>query len=220
MRRRLRRGGCCFGGGSDGCDRCKDACADGEAGNPDLEPYTSMGLDLSAEYYPDADSIVSLAVFYKDITNPVERAVPDASGSAATRGITFINQDDAELLGVELDANMDLIDADNYILFLGGNVSYIDSEVTLSDESLRLEGANADGRELQGQSEWLANLQLGMDHYPTEQKFTLLFNFFDDRIFRVARGSNGSFHGRGGAGSGSPTRGRSPEGQGSIVEST
>ncbi|MAT93476.1 MAG: TonB-dependent receptor [Halioglobus sp.] len=159
-------------------------------GNPDLQVSTIDNYDLRAEYYFSETESVSLAVFYKDITNPVERAVPDASGSAATRGITFINQDDAELLGVELDANMDLIDADNYILFLGGNVSYIDSEVTLSDESLRLEGANADGRELQGQSEWLANLQLGMDHYPTEQKFTLLFNFFDDRIFRVARGSN------------------------------
>ena len=29
-----------------------------------------------------------------------------------------------------------------------------------------------------------------MDHYPTEQKFTVLVNYFDDRIFRVARGNN------------------------------
>ena len=29
-----------------------------------------------------------------------------------------------------------------------------------------------------------------MDHYPTEQKFTLLVNYFDKRIFRVARGAN------------------------------
>jgi outer membrane receptor protein involved in Fe transport len=141
------------------------------------------------EYYFSETESVSLAVFYKDISQPVERAVPDSSGSAA-RGITFINQDDAELFGVEIDANIDLFDRDNWLLFLGGNVSYIDSEVTLSEESRRLEGASADGRELQGQSEWLANLQLGYDHYPTEQKVTLLFNFFDDRIFRVARGEN------------------------------
>ena len=29
-----------------------------------------------------------------------------------------------------------------------------------------------------------------MDHYPTDQQFTLLVNYFDKRIFRVARGRN------------------------------
>jgi len=158
-------------------------------GNPDLEVSTIDNYDARIEYYFSDTESVSLAVFYKDVTDPVERALPDASGSAA-RGITFINQDQAELMGVELDANVDLFDRDTWLLFLGGNVSYIDSEVTLSDDSLRLEGEGADGRQLQGQSEWLANLQIGYDHYPTEQKLTLLLNFFDDRIFRVARGAN------------------------------
>ncbi|MDA8752842.1 TonB-dependent receptor, partial [Halieaceae bacterium] len=57
------------------------------------------------------------------------------------------------------------------------------------EDSIRLEGEAANGRQLQGQSEWLANLQLGFDHYPTEQKFTFLVNWFDDRIFRIARGA-------------------------------
>ncbi len=159
-------------------------------GNPDLQVSTIDNWDLRAEYYFSDTESVSLALFYKDISNPVERAVPDASGSAAARGITFINQEQAELMGVELDANVDLWEGDNFLLFVGGNISYIDSEVTLSDESRRLEGANSDGRQLQGQSEWLGNLQFGYDHYPTEQKVTLLLNYFDDRIFRVARGEN------------------------------
>ena len=61
------------------------------------------------------------------------------------------------------------------------------SEVQLGAVSLRLEGEGANGRKLQGQSEYLANLQIGFDHFPTSQKFTLLANYFDDRIFRVAR---------------------------------
>ena len=158
-------------------------------GNPDLQVSTIDNVDLRAEYYFSDTESVSLALFYKDITQPVERAVPDASGSAATRGITFINQDSAELTGVELDANIDLWEGDNFLLFAGGNITYIDSEVTLSEESLRLEGASSQGRQLQGQSEWLGNLQFGFDHYPSEQKFTVLFNYFDDRIFRVARGA-------------------------------
>jgi hypothetical protein len=119
----------------------------------------------------------------------VERAIPDASGSAA-KGTTFLNQESADLSGIELDGNKNLIDRDNYLVFVSGNVSYIDSEVALSDTSIRLEGENADGRALQGQSKWLGNIQLGMDHYPTDQKFTLLLNYFDKRIFRVARGIN------------------------------
>ena len=72
---------------------------------------------------------------------------------------------------------------------VNGNLSYIDSEVSLTSKSLQLEGAGSEGRSLQGQSEYLANLQIGYDHYLTEQKVTLLLNYFDDRIFRVARGA-------------------------------
>ena len=68
-------------------------------------------------------------------------------------------------------------------------MSYIDSEVELSANSLRLEGEAANGRPLQGQSEWLGNVQFGFDHYPSNQKLTVLINYFDDRIFRVARGA-------------------------------
>ena len=157
-------------------------------GNPDLQVSTIENLDARVEYYFSDSESISLAIFAKEIDQPIERAIPDASGSAA-RGITFRNQDSADLFGVELDATKDLIDEDEYLLFLGGNLSYIDSEVELSEDSIRLEGESANGRVLQGQSEWLANIQLGFDHYPTEQKVTLLVNYFDDRIFRVARGT-------------------------------
>lgn len=158
-------------------------------GNPDLQVSTIDNLDLRAEYYFSDSESLSIALFAKQIDNPVERAIPDASGSAA-RGTTFVNQNTADLLGIEIDANKILIDEDDYTLFVGGNVSYIDSEVELSEDSLRLEGQAADGRQLQGQSEWLANIQLGFDHYPTEQKLTLLVNYFDDRIFRISRGAS------------------------------
>ncbi len=156
-------------------------------GNPDLQVSTIDNLDVRAEYYFSYSESVSLAIFAKQIDKPIERAIPDASGSAA-RGITFVNQESADLLGIELDANKNLIDHDEYLLFIGGNLSYIDSQVDLSEDSIRLEGQSADGRTLQGQSEWLANFQIGFDHYATEQKFTVLVNYFDDRIFRISRG--------------------------------
>jgi outer membrane receptor protein involved in Fe transport len=158
-------------------------------GNPDLDVSTIDNSDLRLEYYFSETESVSLAYFYKSIDNPVERAVVDGSGSSAN-GYTFINQESADLWGIELDGFKNVLEEDDYLVFVSGNVSYIDSKVDLSPDSIRLEGADADGRQLQGQSEWLGNLQLGMDHYPTEQKFTLLVNYFDKRIFRVARGAN------------------------------
>ena len=157
-------------------------------GKADLQVSEIDNLDLRLEYYFGESSRASLAVFRKQIDNPVERAIPDASGSAAS-GITFRNQQSAELDGVEIDFNTLLVDSDVHGLFVNGNLSYIDSSVTLGARSLQLEGEGSNGRSLQGQSEYLANLQIGYDHYPTEQKVTLLFNYFDDRIFRVARGA-------------------------------
>ena len=157
-------------------------------GTPELMVSEIDNLDLRMEYYFGESNSVSLALFNKEIINPVERAIPDASGSAAD-GITFRNQEAAELDGIEFDFNSVVFDRDDHSVFVNGNITFIDSAVTLGAKSLQLEGAGSNGRQLQGQSEYLANLQIGYDHYPSEQKVTLLVNYFDDRIFRTARGA-------------------------------
>ena len=157
-------------------------------GNPNLVASAIENFDARLEYYfSDAESI-SLALFLKEIADPIERALPDASGSAAA-GITFRNQTSADLQGIEIDFTKNVAESDSWTVFVSGNLSYIDSEVELSANSLRLEGEAANGRPLQGQSEWLGNVQFGFDHYPSNQKLTVLINYFDDRIFRVARGA-------------------------------
>ena len=159
-------------------------------GNPDLVVSKIDNYDLRIEYYFSSDESISLAYFQKDIEDPIERSVPDASGSAANNGITFRNNESADLDGVELDAYKVVWDDGEHLLFVAGNITYIDSEVELNEDSIRPEGTDSIGRQLQGQSEWLGNFQVGYDHYPTEQKLTLLVNYFDDQIFRVTRGEN------------------------------
>ena len=158
-------------------------------GNSNLAVAEIENLDLRVEYYFGESSRASLAFFVKDIDNPVERSIADSSGSQAASAITFKNQKNAELEGIELDFNTTLMERDNFLIFLNGNLSYIDSTVDLSDNQLRLEGETANGRPLQAQSEYLANLQLGLDHFPSDQKITVLVNHFDDRIYRIARGA-------------------------------
>lgn len=41
----------------------------GNTGNPNLEPFTSIQYDISYEWYFDEESLVALAVYYKDIDN-------------------------------------------------------------------------------------------------------------------------------------------------------
>ncbi|MBL9215918.1 MAG: TonB-dependent receptor [Opitutaceae bacterium] len=40
-------------------------------GNPELEPFDATNIDLSLEYYPRGNGIISVAAFRKDIDNPI-----------------------------------------------------------------------------------------------------------------------------------------------------
>lgn len=155
-------------------------------GNPNLELSKITNLDFRAEYYLSDSESISFALFNKAIDKPIEKTLPDASGSAA-RGDTYVNSDSADLLGVEFDFRVDVLDTDNLSGFLSGNFAWIDSEVTLDAASAKLEGSPT--RVLQGQSEVLANIQFGVDHLATGQTVTLLINHFGDRIDKVARGA-------------------------------
>lgn len=154
-------------------------------GNPDLEVSKILNLDLRLEYYFSEEESVTLALFSKSVDSPIERSVINADGSASN-GYTFRNEDSAEIQGLEIDFRKDLFEDGNWGGFVSGNFSFIDSEVQLDAESARLEGQSS--RQLQGQSEVLGNVQLGLDHLPTGQSITFLVNYFDDRIYATGRG--------------------------------
>jgi len=153
-------------------------------GNPNLQISKITNLDVRAEYYFSDNESVTLALFNKSITDPIERSIPSASGSASD-GSTFRNEDSANLQGLEIDFRKDVLDTDNWMGFVSGNYTLLDAEVTLSEETAGLE--KTEKRKLQGQSEHLANIQFGLDHLPTGQNLTFLVNYFDDRIYKASR---------------------------------
>ncbi|MCG9695642.1 TonB-dependent receptor [Shewanella sp. Isolate11] len=73
-------------------------------GNPELEALTSTNWDISLEHYMGGLGVVSASGFYKDISNFVYEA--DLGGYAQysnfDKAETFVNGDDAEILGLEL----------------------------------------------------------------------------------------------------------------------
>lgn len=147
-------------------------------GSPDLISSTIENVDVRAEYYfNEALSSITLAYFSKEIANPIEQTF--ASAGVVDR-LTYRNNKSAEVTGFELDANVTLFDGSIFEGFVGGNIAVTDSKIVLNDRSLS--DGDIDGRDLQGLSPLLANVQFGLDYLPLGLSGTILVNYFDDRI--------------------------------------
>jgi outer membrane receptor protein involved in Fe transport len=142
-------------------------------------PSDIDNFDLRAEYYLNRQDSISLAVFHKEIDNPLERGYAQGSGSA-TNAFTFRNSESATVSGIELDGQLSWLLNVDHNLTVGANISYIESEIKLDTLGAQLEGRRT--RDLQGQSPVLANGRVGYEHFPTKQTVTLTANYFDDRI--------------------------------------
>lgn len=105
------------------------------AGNPDLEPTTSMNFDLMAEHYFQSVGLISGGLFYKDIENFIytfQEEVTDDSLGAGTTGFEIfqpLNGDGASVFGLELafQRQLDFLPgfARNFSVYL--NYTYLSS---------------------------------------------------------------------------------------------
>jgi TonB-dependent receptor len=145
-------------------------------GNPDLKVSEVRNFDIRWEHYFSGQESLSIAAFYKDMDDPIERVTVSTSGGADTR--TFLNADSAEVKGIEIDARKDFALNASFTksLFLAANASVIDSEVVLLD---------GDTRALQGAPDYSFNLILGYDDISNGQELTILFNQSGDTIVDV-----------------------------------
>jgi len=141
-------------------------------GNPDLKTADIQNYDMRLEWYPSETESVSLAVYYKDMTNPIENAF-DATGDDFDY-YTFTNVNSGSVQGWELDFRKEFTLGDNFghEFFVQGNYTDIDSEVNLSSDTKEYDR----NRPLQGQPDYIANIQLGYDHIESGQELTLVFN--------------------------------------------
>jgi len=171
-------------------------------GNPFLVDSELLNLDLRYEWYFDAGEYFSAGLFYKDIDKPVEMVLNGRSGSSWQQ--SFINAPAAVVHGLELDFRKYFASPAAWTgdsrLFLAANYTWSDSEVQVEEGDVaytlagngRPQAASElvlDGSRLQGQSEHLANLQLGIENPATRSQATLLVGYASERI--NARGING-----------------------------
>ena len=146
------------------------------AGNTALVRTKVSNFDLRYELYPKSGEFFTLCFFYKYFKNPIEAFVNLGAGGATA--YNFINADEANSFGVELEFRKKLDFNPTFKNFtFQGNVSYIYNRV--SSENIPL------NRPMQGQSPYLINAGIQYDIEKYGINTTLLFNQIGRRIVFV-----------------------------------
>lgn len=162
-------------------------------GNPDLKALTTTNLDLGIEHYADKLGVISAMLFYKKIDNFIYEA--DLAGRDGytnfAKAETYINGQQADLFGLELNAVHKLSGFNNWLdnLLLSANMTFTDStaEIDWLDDGILF---NRD-IPLPSQSDITANLSLG---YETERlSLRLAANYKSEYLAEVGDVSDSQY---------------------------
>ena len=149
-------------------------------GNPDLVPTEIDNFDVRWERYFDGDESISAALFYKQFDAPIERTTVAGTGGL----LTYENADSARNFGVEIEGFMRLGRFAEPLAdyFASANISAIESKVELGSAGAT---QTSRSRPLQGQSKYLANIQMGYKPEDGKWEATALYNVAGKRIAQV-----------------------------------
>lgn len=167
-------------------------------GNPFLVDSKLFNAEARYEWYFDRGQRFSLAGFYKQIDNPVEPYSFVPTNSYQT---TFLNAPKAKLYGAEIEVvkyfPLDTVFSGSFFemkrLVTIANYTYTKSELMVGASDLvdarvfnlgdlAASSFFIDGAPLTGQSEHLANLQLGIEDTEKLQQFTFLLSYASERV--------------------------------------
>ena len=172
-------------------------------GNPLLVDSEFFNAEARYEWYFAQDQRFSVAGFYKDIDRPIEAFTGFNDNSPVT---SFANAPRATLYGVELEAQK-FFDLDSLFetgffasrrAILIGNYTFTRSSIDVgAGDTVEVFGTSSqpatnffiDGAPLTGQSDNVANLQLGLEGVSSLSQQTLLVSYVSDRV--TSRGAAG-----------------------------
>ncbi|HEX8443263.1 MAG TPA: TonB-dependent receptor [Allosphingosinicella sp.] len=163
-------------------------------GNPFLQDSELFNAEARYEWYFARGQRFSLSGFYKKIDKPIEAAAFFAGGGQLRTG--FANAPSANLYGaeVELQYYLPLEGLGDSFgtrrLLLIGNYTYTKSELKVDDSAIvgpNLQPLPAnllfqDGAPLTGQSDHLANLQIGIEDTDRISQATILITYASERV--------------------------------------
>ncbi|MFQ3595141.1 MAG: TonB-dependent receptor, partial [Sphingomonadaceae bacterium] len=154
-------------------------------------------------FFGEADRF-AVGGFYKRINNPIETVAFESGGTFL---VTFANAPKATLYGGEielvkripLDSVTSLPFLQERRLLVNANYTYTRSQLIVNEgdttintagQVLPASGLFIDGTPLTGQSEHVANLELGFNHPDRISEQTILFNYQSERV--TQRGPTGT----------------------------
>ncbi|MFT5142330.1 MAG: TonB-dependent receptor [Rhodothermales bacterium] len=162
-------------------------------GNAALKRTLITNYDFRWEWFARPGEIAAVSFFYKQFKNPIERVIQTSVGN---NSLGIQNVDDGMVLGVELEMRQRL-DRLSPLLAnfqLGANLSVVRSEVKIPEEELLVIRAAdefaRDTRQLEGQSPFLVNLDIGYDRVESGTSVSLFYNIFGDRLITVSEGAS------------------------------
>ena len=170
--------------------------ADVFIGNPELTMSSLKNYDLRIDYTPYDGGLVSVSFFYKEIKDPIEY-VQKVSNFVFT---TPENYPEGTLQGWEFEVRQNLghfwEEANG--LTVGGNLTLIDSEVTLpADEADDFNDPNIlapmPSRDMTNAPEFLYNIFLTYDFDPTGTQFAIFYTVRGDTLVAGAGTASGRF---------------------------
>ena len=155
----------------------------GVKGDTALKRTSITNYDLRYELYPKAGESISVGVFYKSFTDPIEFRL-DPGSNADSRRYFYQNAVSASTVGFEIEVRKDLefIDPALKNLSVFGNYTYLNSQVVFKDLSSSNKEVKAN-RPLQGQSPYLINA--GIQFTSSDVNVSLLYNRIGERLALV-----------------------------------
>jgi len=163
-------------------------------GNPGVTPAEVENIDLRAEWFFSNGDNLTITLFQKDITNPIEFL--ETAGSDTTIGREIQNLDSAEVSGIEIEALKELAFLGGVFdtLFVQGNFTFQDTELEPgSSFAPILSCVDTSGTtpknscQLSGASDYVANVMIGFDSRDSKHTASLIFNVFGERLFAFGR---------------------------------
>jgi len=153
-------------------------------GNPFLTLSVVENWDLRLDYRPQPGSLLSLSYFRKYVENPIQVV---QQGQGASNIVIPINFPEGTIEGWELEARQELGEWFEPLrgLQIGGNLTLLDTEVTLRDfESSRLAALDAplDTIPMTNAPEHLYNLFMTYDYEPTGTQISIFYTVRGDTL--------------------------------------
>jgi hypothetical protein len=142
------------------------------SGNPVLETTRIHNADLRYERFLGDTDLVAASLFYKRFVDPIETLVKTGDS------VTYGNVEGATSMGGELEGRLSLPAG----FRVSANLSLIFSRVSFDRDDPDMAALTSGERPLQGQSPYVANVELGWRSLGGGSEATLLYNVFGPRV--------------------------------------